>query len=84
MKKIFKYSIPISKTKFSILLPYEYKVLRVGFQAEQLFMWAEFSDGAQNVQYDFQVFGTGQDIKPGAEYVATYELGPLVMHLYRM
>jgi len=85
MKRVFKYPIPSAhKGKFTVPLPEGFKFLRVSFQEIQLQMWCEVPDGAKTVTVDFQTYGTGQDIAPGAKYLTTYDMGPFVFHLYQL
>jgi hypothetical protein len=82
MKTVYKYPIPITSEKFSLQLPFGFKVLRIGFQNEKLFMWVEVNKDNHPVETRFLIFGTGQDIPSGANYLSTYEIGPLVFHIY--
>lgn len=85
MKRVYKYPIPSAiKNKFTVPLPEGFKFLRVSFQETQLQMWCEVPDGAKPVTVDFQCYGTGHDIVPGAKYLTTYDMGPFVFHLYQL
>lgn len=84
MKTVFKYPIPRAKPKFSLMLPRGFSPLRVDFQGDSLFLWACVMKDSLQVQVDFEVFGTGQDIPMKACYVATYFDGPFVFHMFQM
>lgn len=84
MKRVYKYPVPMRSTKFSIPLPRSFKFLRIGFQADILQMWAEVSPEEPKLPIDFQVFGTGQDMPDGLKYLATYDNGPFVLHLFQV
>lgn len=66
------------------MLPAESRFLRVGFQGEGLFFWAEVIPENSPKEVKFQLFGTGQEIPDSAKYMATYDDGPFVMHLYEI
>ncbi len=82
MKKVFKYPIPRNRSKFGVVLPVGYKFIRVSFQDEQLQMWCEVEDNKRSEQANFQCFGTGHEIPLSATWLATYDDGPFVFHLY--
>lgn len=79
---VFKYDMPIQKAKYQLLLPRGFKFLRVGFQNEKLFMWAQVTKDIGAELYDFVVVGTGHEVPAGAKYLTTYDYGPYVFHLY--
>lgn len=70
------------RQKFSLILPEGFRITKTGFQNESLFLWAEVNRDAAKREYNFAVYGTGQDIPDQAEYISTYEIGPFVFHLY--
>jgi len=82
MRRVYKYPIPRSRSSFSIILPATWKFLRVSFQQENLFLWAEVDPEAVMREYSFSLYGTGHDIGPGRTYLTTYDDGPFVFHLY--
>lgn len=83
-RTLFKYPIPRNRPKFSVLLPVGFRFARVNFQGEQLMMWADVDRDAKQEQYDFQCFGTGQDIPEHAKYLTSYDDGPFVFHLFQV
>ncbi len=84
MKTIYKYPVDMSGHMFSILLPKDFKFLRISLQNDKPFIWCEIEKDADKVKTDFRLFGTGQDIPGSANYLGTYDYGPLVLHLYRL
>jgi hypothetical protein len=82
MKTVYKYPIPLKMQKFDLMLPENFKVNRIGFQSDQLFMWAEVVKDGRQVQHHFAAFGTGQDVPDSAKFLYTYDIGPFVLHLY--
>jgi len=82
-RRVYKYPIPMNSMEFTVLLPRGYKVNRVGWQQHELFMWATVDVEAPQDKVKFRLFGTGQEIPDSMEFVATWDLGPLVMHCYR-
>lgn len=82
MRRVYKYPVPRRSAKFPVLLPANFRFLRIGFQAEELFMWAEVLPDTVQVVHNFIVVGTGHDIPIGAKYVTTYDDGPFVFHVY--
>lgn len=84
MKTVFKYPVPKVLQKFQLALPVGFKFLRIGFQNEELFIWAEVRKDVATAICSFAAYGTGHDIPDGAAYIATYDLGPYVIHLYQL
>lgn len=84
MKTVYKYGFSMKTSKFSLLLPVGFKFLSVMFQDEKPQMWCEVVDGVTKEQYDFALFGTGQEIPISAEYLTTFSVGPFIFHLYRV
>lgn len=84
MKTVYKYPVPRRSKKFSIMLPIGWKFLRVHFQGEQLQLWAEVNPEVVTKQVDFEVFGTGHEIPMSANWLATYDDGPFVFHLFQL
>jgi len=82
VKTIYNHPIPIEEEKFSLDLQDGWKFLCVAFRQDKPFMWVEVRDFTPKTQHNFQLFGTGQDIPDDARYLATYKLGPFVLHLY--
>ena len=83
-KTVYKYPLPLRDSKFSLVLPENFKFLCVMFQNELPFMWAEVAEEVSKTEFQFQLFGTGQEIPESATYLTTYSIGPFVLHLYRL
>ncbi len=83
MMRVYKYPIPNALT-FRHQIPQGAKFLRVAFQNDVYQMWYLINDGAVPVDKKFRLYGTGQDIEPGAEYLFTYDSGPFVLHLFEV
>lgn len=71
MKTIYKYPLSIMSHS-SVYMPVGAKILKVGEQDSQVFVWA-IVDGSsyRNEHYNLRVFGTGHlmDINGGAIYL---------------
>ena len=84
MKRVYKYPVNRNAKKFSLILPMNFKFLRVQLQNETAFFWAEVILDGLTVEYKFELFGTGQDIPDTAKHLGTYDDGPFVFHLFQM
>lgn len=82
MKVIYKYPVPKTLNKFTIPLPKECDFLRIGFQNDQVFMWCLVNKDAPITPRKFSAYGTGQDVPDNQIYLATYEYGPIIIHLF--
>lgn len=82
MRRAYKYPIPHTNPKFSVILPEGWKFMRVNFQGPELMMWAEVEPDAKKDVVHFQCFGTGHDIPDGFKYLTSFDQGPFVYHLY--
>lgn len=84
IKSVYKWPFSLRETKFSLHLPIGWKLLRVAMQNDRPCIWAEVFDGAERKDFSFEVFGTGQEIPETATWLATYDVGPFVFHLYQL
>ena len=87
-KKIYKYKLQNFGASETITMPANSKVLYVGHQNDELFLWAEVSDTICDEQYIFYVVATGQDLpSENIVYIGSvqmnYSMGELVWHVYR-
>lgn len=83
MKRVYKYPVPISSSRFSLLLPLGAEILHMGWQNEQLFLWARVDPDAVKENREFIGIGTGQDLPYEAKkHIATYTTGPFVVHIF--
>ena len=83
-KIIQKHPFSIRDPKFTLLLPRDHKFLSVAFQGDTPNFWIETKDSCDRVEFNFQLFGTGQDIPISATYLTTFSFGPFVFHCYRV
>lgn len=84
MKTVYKYPVPRHSTGFGLMLPVGAKFIRIGFQREELQIWFEVIPGNSLESVSFKVFGTGHEIPDSATWLATFDDGPFVLHLYKM
>lgn len=87
MITIHKYPIQMSED-FTVRMPAGAKVIHVGVQAEQPFMWAQVDTEQPERDQAFGVFGTGHKMNDyrvaNAPHVGSFMLagGVLVFHLF--
>ena len=82
MRKIFKYAVAHNQ-----LMPITAKVVRVGMQNGDPFLWAIVPDGSQKEIHNkrhFEIFGTGGDIPDNAAYVGGYQEPPFEWHVFEV
>lgn len=84
MKTVYKYPFSLKASKFTLLLPNNWKFLSVMFQDEKPQLWAEVLDGVAKSEVNFAIYGTGQEIPMSANYLTTFMVGPFVFHLYTL
>lgn len=83
-RRVYKYPIPGAGFQFSQHLPEGAQFLRVAMQNDTQQMWFLIPDGAKPVERKFRLYGTGQDVQPGAKWLYTYDNGPFVLHLFEL
>lgn len=92
MKTIYKYELhpsDIGAGVFPVMMPHDAKILHVGAQGGDMFIWAEIDTESSVIEYHFEVFGTGHEMKVdmGVErnHVGSLMMhgGALVFHVYR-
>jgi hypothetical protein len=83
-KVIHKYPFSMKTPKFGIRMPKDFKFLSVQFQDDVPSIWVECCEVSVREEFNFQIFGTGQDIPMSATYLTTFTFGPWVSHLYRL
>ena len=88
MKSVFKYKlepkIGESKTE-PVTMPVDAKYLHVGFQGEDMYLWAEVDTDLCDVYHTFEVFGTGHEMSDESRnFIGTAQLNnyQLVFHIY--
>ena len=81
MKRVYKY--PISNDRsFTVKMDAKAKVLKVGPQNNEWFLWALVDPDAPKIERHFYLYGTGHDIPEGKVHLATWEVGPFVIHCF--
>jgi len=82
-KMINKYPFSMKAPKFTLLLPKDFKFLSVAFQGDTPNIWIETVEATVREEFNFQLFGTGQEIPLTAIWLTTFSFGPFVFHLYK-
>lgn len=82
MKMVYKFPYSIKQKRFTLSLSKSWKFVAATISDERPCFWAEVVDGEQKSDFNFEVFGTGQEIPLSAIHLTTYEIGPFVFHLY--
>lgn len=77
MQKILKYAV-----NEVMELPAGAQILRVGSQEGVSYLWALIQDNAPMVTRKFKIVGTGHQVKPGLDFIATWEDRHFVWHLF--
>ena len=76
-KTIFKYELKATN-KQTIKLPYGSKILSVGVQGAEVYIWALVIPDAELEERVFEIFGTGHDIPydigVDREFVGTFQI----------
>ncbi len=83
-RKIHKFPISRTADKFDIQIDPGFRFVRLQFQKDVLCMWAEIDASKVRQAMKFEFFGTGMAISESGQYLATYDDGPFVKHLYFM
>lgn len=87
MRAIHKFPLPHAITTgdpVAVEMPPQAIRHRFAMQNHVPTIWAEVDTAHGLVPRYFQIFGTGQELPDGAEYVGTFEQGPFVWHLYEV
>lgn len=80
MRKVWKYEVTLSPT----LMPFGAKIVHVGMQGHDPYLWAEVDPDAPTEDRHFVVVGTGQDIPESSVHVGTVLDRPFVWHVYEL
>lgn len=85
--KIYKYPIQLATT--TLTLPLGAKILHVGFQQKELYIWAEVDPDAEfDAEFEkrqFYVAATGAIIThENKVHLATVFTGPFVLHVFEL
>lgn len=81
---VYKYEIPIDDAWHGLALPESAQILHAACQHPYaVAVWAQVDPAEQDTRvHRLRIFGTGQPIPSGAQWIATTLAGPLVWHLY--
>lgn len=82
MRRVYKYPVPDIGTVFTVHLPHDAKAVHFEVQDTNMCFWAVVDPSAKQEPREFTVFGTGWDIEPGWQYVASLQDAPYMWHLF--
>lgn len=85
MKTIHKYPIELDYNHpVTVLMPAVAKIVRIGSQYDQAFLWAIVDPGSPLVERRFRLIGTGQPIPGGYDHVESFAMndGAFTCHLF--
>lgn len=89
MLTVYKYQITI-EGDFTISLPYNYRILKVGCVNNVPFIWALVNTENEKIDIKFVIYGTGHEIVPITGYdlkhIETFKQysGELIWHLFKL
>lgn len=81
MRTIFKYPFEI-KDEIQISMPEGAEILAIQIQRGVPCMWALVVPGEQEEARRFMIYGTGHEIYKSGKYIATFQTGSLVWHVF--
>lgn len=81
VKRIFKYPLEITDRQ-TINMPGEAQLLTVKMQGGVPCLWAIVETEKPSRPHTIQIFGTGHDATDAGAYIATFQTGPLVFHVF--
>jgi hypothetical protein len=81
MRTVFKYPFPI-RDEIEVSMPEGAHIVAVQLQDNQPTMWAEVDTTKTPWPRKFRIFGTGHPISDGLRWIATFQMGSLVWHVY--
>jgi len=84
MKKVYKYPIP--KEDYSLELPENFKILKIGVQKNSPKMWILVDTDKIKRKQKFIVLPTGIEVPVNTEYIDSFLLkdGELVFHVFKV
>jgi hypothetical protein len=89
MLTVYKYQITI-EGDFTISLPYNYRILKVGCVNNVPFIWALVNTENEKIDIKFVIYGTGHEIVPipgyDLKHIETFKQysGELIWHLFKL
>ena len=85
MKKIFKYVLLHVGGPQSEHIHKGYKVLSIQIQDRAICMWCEVNPDEPTEEFHYEIVGTGWEIEPSPRvYLATFQTGSFVWHVYQL
>ena len=82
-KKVFKYLIQITTHETTIEMPIGAKIISVGCQNDELFLWAHVDTEKATEKRKIAVYGTGHEVTHEGVFIGTVLMfdGSLVLHV---
>lgn len=81
MKRIYKYALDLTDRQ-TVNMPGAAKLLTVQMQNGVPCLWALVEPVEPDAPRMIQIFGTGHDASDAGTYIATFQTGPLVFHVF--
>lgn len=81
MRTVHKFPVPITDS-FTLDIPKSHKVVHLGLQDGEPFMWIEVDTDTDARGFVFHVEGTGHRVAPHTDYVGSLIMPPFVWHVY--
>lgn len=84
--KIWKYELPAKRGEFSLELPIGWQKLDTQVQGDTPMMWCRVNEKITTEIVRFKMLFTGDEwpADPECEYMATFQLGYMVYHLFKL
>ena len=79
--EVFKYTLAVADYQI-VVMPVGAQLLDAQMQGNQLCLWALVNLANPAVQRTIAIHETGQEFAKGGTYVATFQTGPLVFHVF--
>jgi len=82
MRTIFKYELKgvcHQNMVEPVLMPHDARFLHVGSQGDSMFIWAEVDTESSELEFNFEVFGTGHEMVEDMG-IARIHIGSLIMN----
>lgn len=85
VKSIWKYELSVTDAQL-VSMPADASILCVQMQRGKPCLWVLVEETARREKRAFCIFGTGNHFTAGphAEYIGTFQDGPLVWHLFEV
>lgn len=87
MKKVYKYELDFEqKNKTTVFIPTDSKILKIGLQGDDLFLWALVDTLNEKVEeIKIEIYGTGWEIENAEqlEHLMTYHQNGHVWHVFK-